>query len=72
MTMSAAASNLIWVIISSGAMAETAKHLFLSLDAGLIPQNPFYKAYRSKSFTDNDITRIFCCWISSLPAVSSQ
>ena len=35
------------------------KHLFLSLDAGLIPQNPFYKAYRSKSFTDNDITLHF-------------
>ena len=35
------------------------KHLFLSLDAALIPQNPFYKAYRSKSFTDNDITLHF-------------
>lgn len=38
---------------------KSGKHLFLSMDAALIPQNPFYKAYRSKSFTDNDITLHF-------------
>ena len=38
---------------------KSGKHLFLSLDAGQIPQYPFYKAYRSKSFTDNDITLHF-------------
>ena len=38
---------------------KSGKHLFLSLDAGHLPQNPFYKAYRSKSFTDNDITLHF-------------
>lgn len=31
------------------------KRVFLSVDAQRIPQNPFYQAYRSKSFTDNDI-----------------
>lgn len=31
------------------------KRIFLSVDSLRIPQNPFYQAYRSKSFTDNDI-----------------
>lgn len=31
------------------------KHLFFSVDAAKIPQNPLYRAYQSKSFTDNDI-----------------
>lgn len=31
------------------------KTVFLSIDSAAIPQNPFYKAYQSKSFTDNDM-----------------
>lgn len=31
------------------------KALFLSLDAGTLPRNPLYRAWQSKSFTDNDI-----------------
>lgn len=31
------------------------KRVFLSVNSQRIPQNPFYQAYRSKSFTDNDI-----------------
>lgn len=31
------------------------KRVFLSVDAAKIPQNPLYRAYQSKSFTDNDI-----------------
>lgn len=31
------------------------KRIFLSIDAANIPQNPFYRAYQSKSFTGNDI-----------------
>lgn len=31
------------------------KRVFLSMDAAKIPRNPLYRAYQSKSFTDNDI-----------------
>ena len=31
------------------------KKVFISVDLSKIPENPFYKAYKSKSFTDNDI-----------------
>lgn len=31
------------------------KALFLSLDAGTLSRNPLYRAWQSKSFTDNDI-----------------
>ena len=31
------------------------KHIAISVDSGLISENPLYKAYYSKSFTDNDI-----------------
>lgn len=31
------------------------KRVFLSVDAAKIPRNPLYRAYQSKSFTDNDI-----------------
>ena len=31
------------------------KRVFLSVEAARIPQNPLYRAYQSKSFTDNDI-----------------
>ena len=31
------------------------KKVFISVDSSKIPVNPFYKAYKSKSFTDNDI-----------------
>lgn len=31
------------------------KRVFLSVDSSKIPQNLFYRAYKSKSFTDNDI-----------------
>lgn len=31
------------------------KKIFISVDSSKIPVNPFYKAYKSKSFTDNDV-----------------
>lgn len=36
------------------------KAVFLSVDSRRIPQNPLYKAFRAKSFTDGDITLHFC------------
>lgn len=35
------------------------KNVFLSVDSRSIPQNPLYKAFRSKSFTDKDIALHF-------------
>ncbi|MBR6162825.1 WYL domain-containing protein [bacterium] len=35
--------------------SENGKKIFISVDSSKIPSNPFYKAYKSKSFTDNDI-----------------
>lgn len=35
------------------------KALFLSVDATELPRNPLYRAWQSKSFTDNDITLHF-------------
>lgn len=34
---------------------EGGKKVFISVDSSKISVNPFYKAYKSKSFTDNDI-----------------
>lgn len=31
------------------------KHVYISVDSKTIPQNPLYAAWKSKSFTDNDI-----------------
>lgn len=36
------------------------KAVFLSVDAAELPRNPLYRAWQSKSFTDNDITLHFC------------
>lgn len=35
------------------------KNLFLSIDSGAMAKNPLYAAWKSKSFTDNDITLHF-------------
>lgn len=35
------------------------KNVFLSLDSRIIRRNPFYKAWKAKSFTDGDITLHF-------------
>ena len=35
------------------------KAMFLSVDASELPHNPLYRAWQSKSFTDNDITLHF-------------
>ena len=35
------------------------KAVFLSVDAAELPRNPLYRAWQSKSFTDNDITLHF-------------
>lgn len=35
------------------------KKLFLSIDSRVLTQNPFYKAWKAKSFTDRDITLHF-------------
>lgn len=34
---------------------DGSKKIFISVDSSKIPLNPFYKAYKSKSFTDNDV-----------------
>ena len=34
---------------------EGGKKIFISVDSSKMPVNPFYKAYKSKSFTDNDV-----------------
>ena len=34
---------------------EKGKNLYISVDSTAIPQNPLYAAWKSKSFTDNDI-----------------
>lgn len=31
------------------------KHVYINIDSKMIPQNPLYAAWKSKSFTDNDI-----------------
>ena len=36
------------------------KAVFLSMDAAELVHNPLYRAWQSKSFTDNDITLHFC------------
>ena len=35
--------------------SDGSKKIFISVDSSKIPLNPFYKAYKSKSFTDNDV-----------------
>lgn len=40
---------------TGGKPGRGGKRVFMSVDAGRIPQNPLYRAYQSKSFTDNDI-----------------
>ena len=35
------------------------KSVFLTIDSGRIPVNPLYQAWRSKTFTDNDISLRF-------------
>lgn len=39
--------------------SKKGKHIAISLDSGQLPANPLYKAYKSKSFTDNDISLHF-------------
>lgn len=36
------------------------KRVFLSVDSRAIPENPLYRAFKAKSFTDIDITLHFC------------
>ena len=31
------------------------KHVYINVDSKTIPQNPLYAAWKSKSFTDNDL-----------------
>lgn len=38
---------------------KTGKSMFISVDSRNIPENPLYKAYRAKTFTDIDITLHF-------------
>ena len=38
---------------------ESGKNVFLSVDSRDVPQNPLYKAFQAKSFTDKDITLYF-------------
>lgn len=40
--------------IQSG-YTQKEKHVYISVDSKMLPQNPFYAAWKSKSFTDNDI-----------------
>lgn len=41
------------------AQTPEGKNVFLSIDSRTIHQNPFYKAFKAKSFTDGDITLHF-------------
>lgn len=38
---------------------STGKNVFITVDSRSIPHNPLYKAFKAKSFTDNDITLHF-------------
>ena len=38
---------------------EDGKRVFLSVDSRSIPENPLYRAFKTKSFTDRDITLHF-------------
>ena len=38
---------------------DSGKNIFISVDSGTIKENPFYKAFKAKSFTKNDITLNF-------------
>ena len=38
---------------------ESGKNIFISADSGTIKENSFYKAFKAKSFTKNDITLNF-------------
>ena len=40
---------------TQSAYAQKEKHVYISVDSKTIPQNPLYAAWKSKSFTDNDI-----------------
>lgn len=37
------------------AYSQKEKHVYISVDSKTIPQNPLYAAWKSKSFTDNDL-----------------
>ena len=39
------------------------KHVYISVDSKTIPQNPLYAAWKSKSFTDNDILLHFFSYV---------
>ena len=39
---------------------STGKNVFLTMDSRRIPRNPLYKAFKARSFTDNDIILHFC------------
>ena len=45
---------------------ETGKQVFLSVDSRTIRHNPLYKAFKAKSFTDNDL--ILHCYLLSMLA----
>lgn len=38
------------------------KHVYINVDSKEIPQNPLYTAWKSKSFTDNDLMLHFSFW----------
>lgn len=38
---------------------ENGRRIFLSVDSRAIPENPLYRAFKTKSFTDRDITLHF-------------
>lgn len=40
---------------TQSAYTQKEKHVYISVDSKTIPQNPLYAAWKSKSFTDNDI-----------------
>lgn len=40
---------------TQSAYSQKEKHVYISVDSKTIPQNPLYAAWKSKSFTDNDL-----------------
>ncbi len=43
---------------------QSGKNVFITMDSREIPKNPFYKVWKAKSFTKNDITLHF--WLSDI------
>lgn len=55
MTMKDAESKAGWGDYTRSGYTAKGKHLYISVDGKTIPRNPLYAAWKSKTFTDNDL-----------------